>query len=297
MSNEKAKDAIIAIQNRMLESIINGTGDWVKPFAARPPTRACGTPYKGINRLILADQAVRQGYSSPRWMTFNAARKAGGMVRKGEKGAQIVFWKILKKKDQNGEEVNIPLLRYDTVFNLSQIEGLEDDQVFNADANHDEARKLLLEHCEKDGIDLVHYEGKACYFPSLHKIAMPMMADMTHNAEMEWTSTLAHEVMHSTGKALGRKTKDFKEEHGVPQNADYAFEELVAEFGAITFMAKFGLHETLTENSAAYLRHWVKAVSSDKSLWLMKAMGLADKAVDFVLKDSSEKEEVEDEAA
>ncbi len=71
---------------------------WMKPWdaahAAGPvskPLRHNGQPYSGINILMLWASAMERGYSAPIWMTFRQARDLGAHVRKGEKGALVVY--------------------------------------------------------------------------------------------------------------------------------------------------------------------------------------------------------------
>src|SRR5215471_7564866 len=82
-------------------------------------------PYRGINVFLLA----LQGYGSQYWLTFNQARQLGGNVRRGEHGTKIVFWKFdsyeTETADGETEERKSAFLRYYTVFNLEQTEGLK----------------------------------------------------------------------------------------------------------------------------------------------------------------------------
>jgi antirestriction protein ArdC len=71
----------------------------------------------------------------------------------------------------------------------------------------------------------------------------------------------------------------------------YAAEELVAEFGAAFLNAEAGVVNTL-ENSAAYIASWKRKLQDDPTL-LVKAAGKAQKAVDFILGTTFEKEEAE----
>ena len=55
------------------------------------PLRHDGTPYRGVNVLLLWGEALAQGYAAPIWMTFNQANKLGAYVRRGEHGSLMVF--------------------------------------------------------------------------------------------------------------------------------------------------------------------------------------------------------------
>jgi hypothetical protein len=89
-----------------------------------------------MNVLLLNLVALARGHVDPRWLTYRNAEQLGGHVRKGEKGASIVFWKFLPTRDRGGdpepdaltddeqERKLIPFARSYTVFNVEQCEGL-----------------------------------------------------------------------------------------------------------------------------------------------------------------------------
>ncbi|MBF0315161.1 MAG: DUF1738 domain-containing protein, partial [Oligoflexia bacterium] len=59
---------------------------------------------------------------------FLQVSELGGRIKKNEHATPIVFWKIFEKQN-SGEEKNeiekMPLLRYYSVFNADQIEGID----------------------------------------------------------------------------------------------------------------------------------------------------------------------------
>jgi antirestriction protein ArdC len=55
----------------------------------------------GINTLLL----WCEDYEANGSLTYKQALEAGGHVRKGEKGAHIVFWKFLAVTDDQGQAV------------------------------------------------------------------------------------------------------------------------------------------------------------------------------------------------
>jgi hypothetical protein len=95
------------------------------------PSRHDGTPYRGVNVLLLWRAATENGYAAPHWMTYRQAQELGGQVRQGERGALVVYANTIKKTEtdeRTGEEaeVEIPFLKGYTVFNAEQIDGLPD---------------------------------------------------------------------------------------------------------------------------------------------------------------------------
>ena len=83
-----------------------------------------GAAYRGINVFLLS----AAGYGSPYWLTYKQATERGGHVRKGEHGTKVVFWKIgtRETEDADGDTIERKsiLLRYYTVFNVEQCEGI-----------------------------------------------------------------------------------------------------------------------------------------------------------------------------
>ena len=91
-----------------------------------PRNAASRKPYRGINTLILAATAQQHGYPTGLWGTFNQWRDLGAQVHKGEKAAQIVFWKITRSAEEE-EDRAAPakqvLTRPYHVFNAAQVRG------------------------------------------------------------------------------------------------------------------------------------------------------------------------------
>ena len=70
-------------------------------------------------------------YENPYWLTFRQANELGGHVKKGEKACPIVFWKFLEADDTESltGKKRVPFLRYYSVFNLAQCEGIPIDKL------------------------------------------------------------------------------------------------------------------------------------------------------------------------
>ena len=92
------------------------------------PLRHNGTPYRGMNILLLWGEAMEKGYAAPIWMTFKQALELDAHVRKGEHGSLVVYANSITKTETNdkGEDTEreIPFMKGYTVFNVEQIEGL-----------------------------------------------------------------------------------------------------------------------------------------------------------------------------
>jgi antirestriction protein ArdC len=112
-----------------------GIRTWMKPWSVEhtagritKPLRHNGTPYWGMNILLLWGAALSKGYAAPIWMTYKQAQETGGQVRKGEHGSLVVYANSVTKTETNekGEDTerDIPFMKAYTVFNVEQVDGL-----------------------------------------------------------------------------------------------------------------------------------------------------------------------------
>jgi len=135
--NKPRVDIYAKITDRIVADLEQGVRPWVKPWSAgnlagrvTRPLRYNGTPYQGINVLLLWAEAVASGFVSPFWMTFKQSVELGGHVRKGEAASTVVYASQFTKTetDDRGDEVErgVPFLKAYSVFNADQIDDLPD---------------------------------------------------------------------------------------------------------------------------------------------------------------------------
>lgn len=271
-------DVYQIVTDRIIQQLEQGVVPWRMPWLSRgqvPVNWSTQRPYRGINRFLLP---VGGEYA-----TFMQIQKAGGRVKKGEKGFIVVFWKTYTvEEEQDGEPVEKMrfLLRYYTVFEINtQCVGLESrrpGQRFDHDPI-EAAEGIVAGY--KDAPKIQFAPGSAFYRPSVDLISVPPLADYP-KAE-EYYSTLFHEMVHSTGhkSRLGREGIVNSDGFG---NEKYSFEELVAELGAAYLCAEAGIDNSTIENSSAYIAGWLKKLRNDKTL-IVRAASQAQKAADFIL--------------
>ena len=261
------------ITEKILEQLERGTIPWRKPWSVIPPQNAVSRkPYRGINALLLNSLA----FESPFFITFKQARDLGGFVRKGERGFPVVFWTFVEKE---GEEKRIPLLRYYTVFNLSQVDGMKAPTV--------EPRAIRpIDRCEEilssmpNPPSIAFGGNRASYSPAADRIALPCR-ERFNNIE-EFYSTAFHELIHSTGHKKRLSRSGITEDVVSFGSDSYSREELVAELGASFLCGNAGIATATVQNSASYIASWLSALQNDKRL-IISAAGQAQKAVDYVL--------------
>ncbi|EMI24074.1 ArdC family protein [Rhodopirellula europaea] len=284
------RDIYQEVTDKIIGHLEQGTAPWRNPIRRGtgdgwPKNLDSGKRYRGINVFLLGLTSWERGYSSDFWMTFKQASAAGGQVRKGEKGSLVTFWKMYATKDrETGLDVEIPMLKHYTAFNLDQIEGIEapDAPEPLSDRNPFEpikaAERIVEGYISKPTI--AHDGGgRAFYRPSTDTIHMPDQGRFD-NPE-SYYSTLFHEITHSTGhsKRLDRGLDTKLAPFG---SNDYSKEELVAEMGAAFLSASAGISPPTIEQSASYLQSWINVLRGDKRL-VVTAAASAQKAADLVL--------------
>lgn len=291
-------DVYERVTSRILADLEKGVRPWVKPWSAgntegkiSRPLRHNGTPYRGVNVLLLWGDAMEKGFSAPIWMTYKQAQELGAQVRKGETGSLVVYADRFTKTETNDkgeeEERQIPFMKGYTVFNVEQIDGLP-DQYKGAPRPAlppVELHEAAEEFFRRTGATFRHGGNRAFYAPGLDVIQLPP-AEAFRDAE-SYAATKAHELIHWTGNK-DRMAREFGKRFG---DSAYAFEELVAELGAAFLCADLGVTPEIRDDHAAYLAHWLGVLKEDKRA-IFSAAAHAQRAADF-LQDLQEAEAAE----
>lgn len=273
------------ITERISERLENGVIPWRRPWkdAGEPKNLITKKAYRGINWILLSSA----GYANPHFLTFKQCKDLGGSVKKGSGGIPVVFWKWgeYEREKESGEKVteNVPILRYYTVFNVEQCEGIDPKKIPSINGR-DTLQDIPSAQSIVDGMparpNIRHLEARAYYQPRLDYVNMPdrgLFIDDEH-----YYSVLFHELTHSTGHESRLKRHEKSEfEFHYWGDANYAREELVAEMGSAFLMGHVGLSVPDIENTAAYIRSWLKALRNDKRMVVLAA-AQAQKAADYI---------------
>ena len=267
--------------DRIISELEKGTIPWRQPWkeSGRPVNLVSRKPYQGINVILLRSTCR----SSPYWLTFKQAKDLGGHVRKGEKATPVVFWKWTERTERDpetGEERKdgFPILRYYSVFNADQVEGIavpeEAPRPFNP-VEHAEGIISAMPSCP----EIQHRGDRAYYSPRLDQVVLPPKG--IFDSENGYYSVAFHELTHSTGHSS--RLHRFDTEDLAPfGSTDYSKEELVAELGASFLCAEAGIDGAVIPNSAAYIQNWLGAMRNDKRMVVLAA-AQAQKAADYIL--------------
>ena len=275
--------------------------------------------YQGINVLILGMAMDNNGYTDSRWATYKEIIKRGGSL-KGQHGTKIVYYEkskpltrknvktgeieVVYRKDKNtgeylldeeGKKVPVmkaPVLKFPTVFNVQQAEGLKiEPEPPMRDMKNDEKcpeMESIIAHSEApvlldQGTGLNRF-----YSPGEDKVHLPPRDQF--KSITAFYATAAHEIAHSTGHEK-RLNRDLS---GMFGSDSYAREELVAELTSVFLSQELDVRIPQKEmnNHAEYIKSWDSNIKflKEKPEELFKVIGDAQKATDYIKLHMLEKE-------
>ena len=173
------------ITERIIEQLESGVAPWRKPWTSQTPANLITQKeYRGLNVFTLASQ----GFPSRFWLTFHQASRLGGSIRKGEKSSPVLFWSLGEPqettKKEDAKETSRPfLLRYYSVFNLSQTEGIDIPAAALAETRTNDS----IETCERIVATMPNppafeQSDKAWYSASADTVGLPARG-LFHSSE------------------------------------------------------------------------------------------------------------------
>ena len=288
----KKSDVYERVTNKIIAALEQGIRPWVQPWSAgntegkiTRPLRHNGTPYKGINVLLLWSESVAKGFDSNIWMTYKQAEAIGAQVKKGEKGSLVVYANSITKEESENEEEEeeekekkIYFLKGYTVFNVQQIDGLPEHfygkptepiplqkRIANAD-------DLISKSKAK-----IRHGGNQAFYSSMDDFIQLPPFEAFKDPE-SFYGTACHEIVHWT-KHQSRLNRDMGRKRFGDEG--YAREELVAELGAAFLCADLAITPEVRDDHADYVGHWLKVLKNDKRA-IFQAATHAQKAADYL---------------
>ena len=293
-SEDKALDLFAEMMIEKLETIGK---DWKKPWftegALQWPRNLSGREYNGMNALMLMLHCEKEGYTIPRFCTFDCVQRLNKpgkdgeelprvSVLKGEKSFPVMLTTFTCIHKETKEKI-----KYDDYKNLSNDEKeqynvypkMQVFRVFNvAQTNLKEARPELWEKLEKEnGRPFVH-EGEMFSFEpadrmirdnlwicpinvkhqddafySISKNEITVPEKVQFKDGEAFYGTLFHEMGHSTG-AEGVLNRFKPTSFG---SKEYSDEELVAELCGALISQRYGMAKHIKEDSCPYLKSWL----------------------------------------
>lgn len=276
------------VTGRIIAELAAGRAPWVRPWGKTsgaapglPRNVLTGRAYSGVNVLLLWGALIEHGFDDQGWLTFRQAQKAGGQVRRGERGTMVVYADRFTPKEeaeraaQTGEAPGVvPFLKRFTVFNIAQCEGLAGLSPPVVPPPEREIIPHVEDLVSATGADVRIGGAQAYYAPALDYVRVPPQPAFHY--QIDYYRTLLHELSHWTGHP-SRLNRDQTGRFG---SKPYGFEELVAELSAAFACAALGVAPTVRH--ADYLGGWLAILREDNRA-IFRAASKASKAADFLL--------------
>jgi antirestriction protein ArdC len=214
------------VTDRILALLEQGVVPWKKHWrtsngSIMPVNLVSRRPYRGVNVFIL----VAQGFSTPYWLTFKQTQDRGGRVRRGERGTPIVFWRIDQPTTEETNREESPtaprvLLRYYTVFNVEQCDGIEIPVAADgAEFNPIPACEAVYANMPNPP-ELRHMGEKAFYRRRDDLVQLPRPE--AFSSPEHYYSTQAHELAHNAEARFMPRRKLTPWDYGAFRQGDAA---------------------------------------------------------------------------
>lgn len=267
-------------------------GEFSFRWLGMPKNMVSKKPYRGMNAFLLfvLTHLNPEEYQSNNWLTFNQAKEKGMKLKKGSTGAPIFYSEKREKKELNerGEKEFYWIRDYFTVFNESQFEGFTPIAEIEGTPSFDQKFDILKSLMDLTNVKLVNEtDDSAFYQPSAHKINMPKLSVFLgpqEEKEKLYLCTLAHEIIHSTAKAVRPEITRSEKFTGRDEEIRYAKEEVVAELGSALLSSVIGIEKLPLSSHGGYIRGWLNLAQTDDKNWLSKASTHALNAVSYLMK-------------
>jgi antirestriction protein ArdC len=276
------KDIYTRVTDRIIGLLEKGVIPWRKPWQPNgmPKNLISKRPYTGINSMLLNSLDYKQNY----FLTHHQLQQIGGRVKKGEKGAFIIYATKYEKEEVKNGEIEMrqwTVLKSYTVFNVEQCSNIPEKYIKASQ----EPVEIITISCEQilQSMPLcptIYYRGHEAYYsPKLDYINMPNVGYFESMAS--FYGVLFHELVHSTG-ALHRLARKSLYENAEFGSETYSLEELIAEIGSCYLTSIGGVGICDLANSAAYIQEWLSVLQNDKK-FIVQAASKAQQAVDYIL--------------
>lgn len=277
------------IQERLIALMETEGANWTQRWvgASKPTNFSTKKAYRGLNNFWLS----MQEFESSEWGTWKQWTEADHEIQEDQrKEYTFIYFSQLKKKNESwlnekelvkfratGELPTYWMWRRYNVYNAQQVTDYQGPVISNTpktELTKTEA-DIVDEYIKSTEADITHQEfgGQAFYKPSIDSITMP--AKKAFFSDVDYYSTLTHELTHWTGhkSRCNRKLSS--------QQEAYAKEELVAEIGSAMLCSELRIEKSVREDHAQYLNGWITAIR-DSERAMVSAFSLAQKALDHI---------------
>ena len=279
------------VTDRIIEQMNAGIVPWRQPWvggSAMAISYTTRKTYSMLNQLLLGKPGE--------WLTWNQIQAKGGRVNPGAKSRFCVYCKPVEKPQydlETGEKTadTYLLLKWYRVFHIDDTQGIESLCTPVTPGSSlspiEQAEQAIVAYLGRE-VSLRFYNDKesasAFYSPSRDEVVVPMLSQ--YALAEEYYSTAFHEFTHSTmhENRCNRRSENTLTRFG---DSAYSREELVAEIGSAMICNRLGIeHEKAFENSAAYIKSWLKALKNDNRM-IVWAAKKAEEAARYILGDTA----------
>lgn len=255
------------VTNKILKKLEKGIVPWEQNFISLQKgayNRVSKKQYSLLNQVCL-------NYSGE-YATYKQWTDLGGKIQKGAKGEHIVFWNMKKiiEKNEKDEEVEkfIPILKYHTVFHISQVDGVT-SELDNKNDDIEEADETISDYIFKNGIVIDENNNNDEYYDEISKtIHIPLKKQFLTSED--YYHSIFLQCINSTKNELNRNEKDFAE-------------KLIDEIGTMAIMNTLSLNG---ENIKSKKDNDITTIIDEmkkNSKFIVSVIGKAEKAAKYVM--------------
>ncbi len=273
------------------------------------------TVYRGINDFLLNVVApYRNGkpFNSQFFLSFKQMQDLGGTLNEGSKGHVLIYYSKVHSITQEEPKLNFrttdtkkfnafikknknkitdkavkssfSILKYFKVFSLDGIKGIEIPKVEKAketEFNNIKVAEAIIKNMPNaPKLKLESAADAAFYWSTDDSVTMPKKSFF--DEEQFYYSVFFHELIHATGNRK-RLARSLGNKFG---STAYAFEELIAEFGALFLCSEAGILYKTIDNSTAYIKGWKKGLiknAKEDNKFIFRAVSKSQAAADYIL--------------
>jgi len=240
-----------------------------------------GTVYKGGNIMRLYLSSLKNGFTDPRWVTFNSiADNEDYKLKNNSKSTLIEFHKNLKygtdewneyvsklqektKQEHLLNKKDILIHTYHTVFNAEQFEKFPTLEKKPQLVIPEEDRVKAIEEIITNSKAPIIYDGRGKNYYDQLTNTIHLTKQEHFKSKEAFYSTALHEIINSIDYKSYLNTN--------------ATKELVSEFSAILLRERYNVTKTKeqVQNSLSYIQSWAEDIKYDPNI-IYKSMNKAE---------------------
>lgn len=248
------------------------------------PLACDGLAFRGSSRLRLTLQSIESQFKSPFWFTMEQAEKLGAELRAKQQGTILHLCRLGAESPKSTTYARIEMCRFlettSVLFNADQFERLP---LRYQAANCDQYDRFGLTDAGRQFFasiqaDVEYQQGNGYYDHVKDRIRMPIRHEFVDDDCFVFA--FLHQHVHWTGH---RTRLDRSLECTKFGNAEYAFEELIAELGTAFLCSELSIRPTILndEDRVGCLQFWLEQLKRDERA-IYIAADLASDAVEYL---------------